>query len=167
MMATITISAEGHIEDADPAALSLLGVTLDELIALPPGAFSPDPPDPAADAAFRTQWEAGGRPDIGGQATLQRPDGSKVRVRFAITQTPDQRFLAVLEPISSSVDAPTTMFTGGEVLAAWRAAERRLTALAPDSREWADASDEIERFRLMYHDLFRQRAGGRSASGGR
>ena len=159
MTATITISADGRVEDANPAALTLLGVRLDELIALPQGAFSPDPPDPAADAAFRQQWEAGGRPDIGGQATIQRPDGSKVRVRFAITQVPGERFLAVLEPIAASVDAPPTMYTGGEVLAAWRAAERRLTALEPDSEEWADASQEIERFRVMYHDLFRQKAG--------
>jgi PAS domain-containing protein len=159
MTATITINAAGRIEDAEPEALALLGVTLDELLALPQGAFSPDPPDLEADAAFRTQWEADGRPDIGGQATLQRPDGSKVRVRFAITQTPDERFLAVLEPIAASVDAPTTMYTGGEVLAAWRAAERRLTALEPDSQEWADASQEIERFRSLYHDLFKQKAG--------
>lgn len=49
--------------------------------------------------------------------------------------------------------------TGGEVLAAWRAAERRLTALEPDSQEWAEASQDIERFRTVYHELFRQKAG--------
>ena len=85
MAATLMIRADGTIEDANPDALHLLGVSLAQLRALPAGAFQPEPPDTEADAAFRAQWEAGGRPDIGGDATLRRLDGSKVRVRFAIS----------------------------------------------------------------------------------
>ena len=96
MAATLMIRADGTVEDASPDALHLLGVSLAQLRALPAGAFQPEPPDTEADEAFREQWEAGGRPDIGGDATLKRLDGSKVRVRFAIQTLPDGRYFAVL-----------------------------------------------------------------------
>jgi PAS domain-containing protein len=135
VVASLTIRADGRVEQATLEALDLLGVTLAELRALPPGAFSPDPPDPDNDAAFRAEWEASGRPDIGGQATIQRPNGSQARVRFAITPTGEDRFLAVLEEIAASTTAPTLLYTGGEVMARWRAAERHLDALIPGSDE--------------------------------
>ncbi len=156
MTATLTIRADGVVDDASPDALELLAVTLPELQALPQGAFSADPPDPAANDAFRTQWEAEGRPDIGGQATLKRLDGSMVRVRFAISESQDGRFVAVLDPIKAPVDAPPTLYTGGQVLALWRAAERQLDALAPGSPERAEVESEIERLRQLYQELFRR-----------
>ena len=41
MIATLTIRADGHVDDASPDALELLAVTLPELQSLPQGAFSP------------------------------------------------------------------------------------------------------------------------------
>jgi PAS domain-containing protein len=154
MAATMTLDGEGRVEAASPDALSLLGLNLDELLALPPGAFSPDPPDPDGDAAFREQWEAEGRPDIGGEATLQRLDGSKVRVRFAISETEGQRFLAVLEPINAPVETAPRLYTAGDVLNEWRAAERRLSMVVEGSGEWALLTSEIESFRSRYQQFF-------------
>jgi PAS domain-containing protein len=62
---TLTINADGTMADANAAALDLLRVTLQQLRELPPGAFSAEPADPAADEAFREQWENEGNPDIG------------------------------------------------------------------------------------------------------
>jgi hypothetical protein len=156
MAATLTIRADGTIEAASPDALHLLGVTLAQIRALPPGAFPPEPPDTEADAAFREQWEAGGRPDIGGDATLQRLDGSKVRVRFAITTLPDGGYFAVLAPTRGSTKAPTNIFTGGRILSEWRAAERRLTEVPPGTEEAVTIEAEIERLRTHYQELFRR-----------
>ncbi len=156
MAATVTVDQEGRFVAADPEALALLGVTLPQLQALPRGAFAAEPPDAEADAAFREQWEATGRPDIGGTATLRLLDDRRVRVRFAITPTDDGRFIAVLEEIDGRVDAPPQVFSGGSVLAAWRAAERRLTALIPGSPEWEQIQAEIEQLRRHYQDLFKR-----------
>ena len=158
MPASLTLSPDGRVRDATPDALDLLGVTLPELRSLPPGAFSPDPPDPDADVAFRNEWEAQGRPDIMGEGTLRRPDGRMIRVRFVITERSDGTFLAVLEPVSAPVDAPPRTFTAGDVLAAWRAAERRLTELVEGSHEWAGVNAEIEAFRRQYQELFQRPA---------
>ena len=151
----MTLLPDGTVDHANPEALSLLGVTLSQLRALPPGAFSPEAPDPEAQAAFREQWEAGGRPDVGGDATLRRLDGSMVRVRFAIAAQPDGRYVAVLAPTRGSTNAPSTLFTGGRILAEWRAAERQLAELRPDSPEAVGVRTEIERLRELYQDLFR------------
>jgi hypothetical protein len=48
---------------------------------------------------------------------------------------------------------PTKVYTVGQVLAAWRAAERRLESLSPDTAEWAAARAEIETFRVEYRRL--------------
>jgi hypothetical protein len=154
MTGTLTLSPDGEVLDATDGALALLGVSLDELRSLPRGAFAADPPDPQAEEAFREQWESSGRPDIGGQGTLQRLDGNRVRVRFAITQNEDGSFVAVLDPVETSVDAPPVLFTAGDVLQAWRAAERRLATLAEGSSEWKAVTDEIETFRARYQEVF-------------
>lgn len=156
---TLTINADGKIADANEAALDLLRVTLEQARALPPGAFSAEPPDPAADKSFREQWEREGTPDIGGEGTLRRPDGTSVRVKFGITPLDDGRFLAILEEIDAGHDAPPILYTAGQVLAEWRAAERRLAAIVEGSPEWTAVSDEIEVFRRRYHALFDRRAG--------
>jgi hypothetical protein len=54
------------------------------------------------------------------------------------------------------VTAPPTLWTGGQVLAAWRQAERSLTALEPGSPEWQAAEAEIDRLRGIYQELFRR-----------
>ena len=156
MVASLTIRADGRVEQATLEALDLLGVTLAELRELPPGAFSPDPPDPETDEAFRAEWEAKGRPDIAGQATIQRLDGTKTRVRFAITPQGEDRFVAILEEIRGTVAAPPIVFTGGDVIARWRAAERRLDEVAPGSPEATAIEAEIDHLRGLYQGLFRR-----------
>ena len=54
--------------------------------------------------------------------------------------------------------APTIYTTTGEVLAAWRAAERRLEELVPDGPEWRRLEAEIAGFRDEYRRLFEIRA---------
>ena len=158
---TLTLNADGTTADANDAALALLRVTLDELRALPPGALSVEPPDPAASEAFREEWQRAGTPDIGGEGTLRRPDGTTVRVKFGIARLDEGRFLAIMEEIPGHPEAPPVLYTAGQVLAEWRAAERRLAAIAEGSAEWEAVSAEIDVFRRRYHALFDQR--GRTA----
>lgn len=157
MAATLIVDADGRVLEATPDALALLGVTLQELRSLPPGAFSADPPDPETNEAFRATWERSGRPDVGGTATLRRLDGTKVRVRFALTMREDGTILSVLDPVEAPTDAPPTIFTAGGILQSWRAAEQHLTDVVEGSEEWATITAEIERFRALYQDLFRAR----------
>ena len=151
---TLILNADGSTADANDAALELLRLTLDELRALPPGALSPEPPDPVAGEAFREQWEREGSPDVGGEGTIRRLDGSEVRVKFGVTPTDDGRFVAILEEVSSPVEAPQVLYTAGQVLAHWRAAERRLAEIPEGSAEWQAVMREIETFRSRYHALF-------------
>jgi PAS domain S-box-containing protein len=156
--ATMILNEDGTAADASPAALEILGVTLDQLRELPTGAFSATEPDPAGDAAFREQWERQGSPDIGGEATLRRLDGERVRVKFAISPLDDGRYHAVLIPVGAPTDAPPILYTAGEVLAEWRAAERRLEALPADSPEVDAVQADIAAFRSRYQDLFKRSA---------
>jgi hypothetical protein len=48
------------------------------------------------------------------------------------------------------------MYTNGEVLSQWRAAERRLDELVPGTDDWANAQSEIELWRSTYQALFRR-----------
>ena len=152
----MVINADGTTADASPAALELLGLTLEQLRALPPGALSPEPADPVAQAAFREEWERQGLPDIGGEATMRRLDGTSIRVKFGITPIEDGRFLALIEPVAGPVHQPPTVYTAGQVLAEWRAAERRMIEIPPDSAEWHDAQAEIDQFRNRYQELFKR-----------
>ena len=159
MVAALTWTVDGLVEDATLEALDLLGVTLPELQALPPGAFAAEPQDPEADAEFRERWEEEGRPDVGGNATLQRLDGTRVRVRFMIRAIGGDRVTAVLEPFEAPTDAPPAVYTAGEVLSAWRAAERRLDTLIAGTSDWEIAAAEIEELRGRYQELFQRLAG--------
>ncbi len=150
------LNPDGTTEDANPAALDLLGVTLEQLRRLPPGAFSPEAPDPEAQAAFRSEWERVGTPDIGGEATIQRLDGSQVRVKFGISPIEEGRFVAVMEPVATTVDAPPSLYTAGQVLAEWRAAERKLADVPEGSAEWRAVNRDIESFRARYHEFFKR-----------
>lgn len=153
-MPTLILNGDGSTEDANAAALDLLRLTLDELRALPPGALSPEAPDPAATTAFRQQWERQGSPDLSGESTIRRLDGSEVRVKFGITPSEDGRFVAILEEVATSVEAPPVLYTAGQVLAHWRAAERRLAEVREGSAEWQAVTREIETFRARYQALF-------------
>ena len=152
--ATMLIDAEGRTLDASPAALDLLGVGLEELRAMPPGAFSPEPPDPDQSAAFQEAWRESGSPDIFGESTIVRPDGTQARIRFVIRPTAAGRYEVGLEGAATSVEAPPRMFTAGEILAAWRAAERRLVELPEGSAEQVAIETEIAAFRERYQRLF-------------
>ena len=152
----MVLNADGTTAEASPGALELLGLTLEQLRALPPGALSPEPRDPAASEAFREQWERQGSPDIGGEATMRRLDGTSIRVRFGLKPIEDGRFLALIEPVSGPTEQPPVVFTAGQVLAEWRAAERRMVEVPPDSQDWHDAQAEIETFRKRYQELFKR-----------
>ncbi|HSL76447.1 MAG TPA: PAS domain-containing protein [Candidatus Limnocylindrales bacterium] len=151
---TLILNPDGSTADANTAALELLRLTLDELRALPPGALSPEAPDPAADEAFREEWKRQGSPDLSGEGTIRRLDGSEVRVKFGITPTDDGRFVAIMEEVATAVEAPPVLYTAGQVLAHWRAAERRLAEIPEGSAEWQAVTREIETFRSRYHALF-------------
>lgn len=157
--AIIVALADGTVDDATPAALDLLGVTLEELKAAPPGAFSAEPARPEEQEALRTEWEGAGSPVLGGESTIKRRDGSQRRVRFLVDREPEGRYMIVLVPLDSAVDAPPTVYGLGDVLIAWRAAERRLEAVARGSAEWRTVTAEIMTLRDSYHDLFRSRRG--------
>ena len=152
----MVLNADGTTAEASPAALELLGLTLEQLRALPPGALSAEPRDPEERAAFLQQWEGQGSPDISGEATMRRLDGSTIRVKFGVTPIEDGRFVAIIEPIAGATQQPTSIYTAGQVLAEWRAAERRMVEIQPDTAEWHDAQSEIENFRQRYQDVFKR-----------
>jgi PAS domain S-box-containing protein len=153
---TMILNADGTTADANLEALEMLGVTRDQLVSLPPAAFSPEPPDPDADAAFREAWERQGNPDIGGEATIRRLDGSSVRVKFGITPIEEGRFVAFMEPVAAPIDAPPAIYTAGQVLAEWRAAERRLTEIPEGTAEWRAVRHDIDVFRSRYQAMFKR-----------
>jgi hypothetical protein len=156
---TLILNPDGTTAEANDAALALLRTTLEQLRELPPGAFAAEPPDRAADRAFREQWERAGTPDLGGEATVRRLDGTSLRVKFGITPMDDGRFLTIMEEVQAETGAPPVVYTAGQVLAEWRAAERRLAAIPEGSEEWRTVSEEIDVFRRRYHALFDQRGG--------
>ena len=104
-VATMVINADGTTADASPAALELLGLTLETPCAAA-GCPVADLRIPQQ-AAFREQWEGQGSPDLGGEATIRRLDGSSVRVKFGITPIEDGRYLAMLEPVAGPTRATT------------------------------------------------------------
>jgi hypothetical protein len=71
----------------------------------------------------------------------------------------DGRFLVMMEEKPAETGAPTVLYTAGQVLAEWRAAERRLAEIPEGSEEWRAVSDEVDLFRRRYHALFDQRGG--------
>ncbi len=152
--ARLILNPDGTIADANEAALALYGSTLAELQAAPPGAFSAKPEPPEARAAFREAWELQGQPDLVGQATIMRVDGSQRRVAFGITRLNDGRFGAVLRAVDEPTGDAAEVFTAGEALTRWRAAERQLEAIAPESDEAARINRDIDLFRQAYQQLF-------------
>ena len=155
--ATVLLDETGKVEAASAAALELLGTTLAALMAAPRGAFAAQPAPADEEAALRVEWEARGRPELAGEATVKRADGRELRVRYLIARRNDGRFDVVLEPTFGPEDAPASVFALGEVLGEWRAAERRLAELSPDSPDWAAVSGEIARLRATYQAGYRAR----------
>jgi PAS domain-containing protein len=152
--ALIRIDAAGRCFDANEAALELLGVTLAELRESPGDRFSMRPANVAEQAAFRTEWESAGSRPLVGTAGLKRGDGATIRVSYAI-KADESGFVARLWEVPGSPDAPPSVFSVGEVLRSWRAAERELAELKQGSPEWARTLSEIELLRDRYRELFR------------
>jgi PAS domain-containing protein len=152
--ARVILNPDGTIATANEAALQLYGASLAELQAAPPGAFSANAQSPEAQAALREAWESQGQPDLVGETTIRALDGSQRRVAFGITRLGDGRFAAILRPLDQPVENELKVFTAGQVLARWRAAERKLEAIEPESPEAVSIKGEIDRFRAAYQLLF-------------
>jgi PAS domain-containing protein len=152
--AVIRIDAAGRYVDANEAALELLGVTLAELRDSPGDRFAMRPTNADEQAAFREQWESAGSRPLVGTAGLKRGDGATIRVSYAI-EADESGYLARLWAVPGSPDAPPSVFSVGEVLRSWRAAERELAELTQGSPEWAQTLSEIELLRDRYRELFR------------
>jgi hypothetical protein len=152
--ARIVVGADSAVTEATDAALEILGLTLAELRALPPGGLSLEE-DRAGSAEFAAAWAETGRDAILGAGTIRLLDGRLIRVRYLISPQPDGTYEIVIERSDEPIAEPPRAYTLGTVLSAWRAAERRLDAVAPDSPEWVAAQAEIEHFRIEYQRLAR------------
>jgi PAS domain S-box-containing protein len=155
---TLRIDPGGTIQTANQAALELLGLGLDELRALPPGSLAAEPTDPDEQEALRAQWEATGRAALAGLTTIKRSDGRRIRVAFAIAPEPDGSFVATLNHAPGSKATTSRVYTMGDVLGRWRAAERELQAIDASSAEYASIQDEVAELRAQYQRLFEARA---------
>jgi PAS domain S-box-containing protein len=151
--AVITIDKAGRYLDANDAALELLGVTLSELRTSAPDRFAIRPTVEAEQAELRNQWETGGEQPLVGTAGIRRADGTTIRISYAIEAT-EAGFRARMQRVEGSPEAPPSLFTVGQVLREWRAAERVLAELTPDSPEWTRTQGEVEMLRGRYHQLF-------------
>ena len=152
--ARILVGADSKVIEATDAALEILGLSLEELRALPPGGLSVEE-DRVGQEGFQDAWHEAGRSAIVGAGTIRLIDGRLIRVRYLIDPRPDATFEVIVERSPESVGAPPRAYTVGSVLSAWRTAERRLAELEPDSPESVAAQAEIEHFRTEYQRLAR------------
>lgn len=158
--ARFVVSPDGSVDEANDAALRLLGVTFEELRAAPRGTFSVRD-DPEERDALQEAWADAGVVAAVGETAVRRADGDVIRVRYVLGLREDGRYLLGMRPLDAVPDQPMTMFTSaGDALAAWRAAERRLEVLAPGSLEWESVRAEIASLRDEYRRLFDARREG-------
>jgi hypothetical protein len=155
--ATVMVNADGSYADASQPALELLGVTLEELRSAERNAFAMEPMAPEESAALEAAWTASQADEAVGHATVKRPDGATVRVRYLLRSQPDGGFVVSLKPIREAPTQPTTFYTMGRVLSAWRAAEKKLETVEPGSSEWTRTQAEVEAFRNEYRRRFDER----------
>ncbi|HEY4227546.1 MAG TPA: PAS domain-containing protein [Candidatus Limnocylindrales bacterium] len=151
--AVLIVDANGRYLDADTEALELLGVSLPELVASPSDRFVIEPRNEADQAAFRTEWLAGGAKLLVGTAGMRRADGRTIRVAYALEPL-GEGFRARLWPVEGSPHLPVSAYTVGAVLKEWRAAERKLADLVPGTPAWARTLVEIQFLRDRYQELF-------------
>ena len=152
----ILVGEDSRVLTASQGALDLLGLTLDELRQLPRGSLSLDEDRDAA-VGFDEAWRAHGREPILGAGTIRLPGGRLVRVRYLVTPQSDGTYEIILEPTAEPVSRPPRMYTIGDVLSAWRAAERQLAVLTETESEWSSVQDEIAYFRAEYQRLVRSK----------
>ncbi len=164
--ATVILDREGRYLDADDAALELLGVaSVEEFRTMSPAVFAAVPPDPEEQDAWRKAYFASRAEGVIAEGAVRRTDGELVRIRTAILEEPDGRFRALFY----TIERPTTnvaarVFRIGDVLSEWRAAERQLREVDPNSREGRDLQREVDLLREQYQQLVKgagQRAGRR------
>jgi PAS domain-containing protein len=155
--ATVLVNADGSYADASPAALELLGVTIEDLRSAGRNAFAMEPMSAEESAALEAAWNESKAEQAVGHATVKRPDGATVRVRYLLASQPDGSFLVSLQPIREAPTRPTTVYTMGRVLSAWRAAEKLLETVEPGSDEWTRAQGEVDAFRDEYRRRFDER----------
>jgi PAS domain S-box-containing protein len=152
--AVIELDAAGRYTEANRAALELLGVSLEELRTSAPDRFALPPTIEGEGAALREQWETGGREPLVGTTGLRRPDGTTIRVTFFV-EAITSGYRARIWQVEGVPEAPPSVFTVGDVLREWRAAERALAELAPGTPEWTRTASEIEMLRARYQELFK------------
>ena len=162
--ARILVGADSAVLWASSAALEILDMTLEELQGLPPGALSVDP-DPEAAGRFRAAWAESGGSTVFARGTVRLLSGKLIRLRIYATPLPDGNIDLLLEPSSESTEEPPQTYTVGSVLSEWRAAERKLAAVAADSPDWNAVQAEIEHFRTVYKRVVRARDEGEPANG--
>lgn len=165
--ARILVGADSTIIEASEAALEIVGLTLEELRALPPGGLSVEQ-DRSGSAEFEAAWAETGRGPILGAGTIRLLDGRLIRVRYLVTPQADGTYEVILERSKEAVTEPPRAYTLGAVLSKWRAAERELGELSAGSPEWTAVHAEIDHFRTEYQRLARgerARIDGRKDSG--
>lgn len=152
--AIVWMDSAGRYIDANEAALDLLGVTREELLASPSDRFAIRPSNEVDQAALRAQWETAGVRPLVGTAGLRRANGDTLRVSFAIEPV-EVGFRARLSQVRGSPTAPPSVFSVGDVLREWRAAERELAELTPGTPAWTRTLGEVQLLRERYQELFR------------
>ncbi len=156
--ARVLVAPDLSIVEATPAALDLLQMSLEQLRALPPGGLSVEN-DSEASRALETAWTEAGRSPMFGSGTIRLLDGRLIRVQYFVVAQPDGGLEIVFDRANDRLDAPPRIYAVGEVLAAWRAAERTLDQLEPGSEDWEEAQATITRFRDDYRRLVTERGG--------
>ena len=156
--ATIVIGSDSAVLAASDAALEMLGgLTLEQLRELPRGALSVDP-DEGNSESLRAAWSEAGAPALVGSGTIRLLDGTLVRVRYLITPMADGTLELILDRSPESTDHPPRTYTVGSVLSEWRAAERKLAHIPPDSPDWVKVEAEIDYFRRAYRRVVRAKS---------
>ncbi len=154
---TLELEADGGIRSANQAAIELLGMGLEDLRALAPGALSAEPTPPEETAALLEQWKTAGDAALVGFTTIKRPDGALLRVAFAIVHQDDGSLLATLNSVPGSKAVEARVYSVGDVLGQWRAAERQLETLTIGSPAYEAVREEVESLRGQYRRLFEAR----------
>jgi PAS domain S-box-containing protein len=152
--AVVVLDGQGRVVGATPPALDIFGLPLESLLGVPAQALTASSRDREEQAALDAALEGTRPPQIAGQTTIKRPNGTKVHVSYLVTPRPDGSWVAILKPIAGANDQ-SSVYTVGGVLAAWRAAERRLEAVTPGSPEAASIAEEVADLRDRYQAIFR------------
>src|SRR3954451_10484548 len=107
--ATVMLDHDGNYQDADDAALDLLGVeSVEQLRATSPGTFAAMPADPDEQEAWRKAYFASRAEGALAEGAFRRLDGGLVRVRTAILDEGEGRFRALFYVL----ERPTSNLAG-------------------------------------------------------